>query len=82
MINSRRTVETDRRRGWSVPVMLLSGVLILVGLLYVFSDGSRTTTANNNSGTATTTTPAPMGGPASPNASVPGPTTTAPAPNR
>ena len=73
--NKARSVETrSEAAGWAVPVALVAAALIIGGMFYFNSGDSRTTTASNS-------IPA-QSSPVPPGAPVPGPTTTAPAPNR
>lgn len=66
-------------RGWGMPAAILAAILIIGGLFY-YNSGTRSTTASNDLGVARTTN-APMSGPASPNA-IPGPAPTAPSTSR
>ena len=75
--DGRRTTPRNEGMGWGIPALIVAAFLIVGGLFYMNSDGSRTSTASNNN-TATTTN----SGPVTPGAPAPGPTTTTPAPNR
>lgn len=79
--NSGRRVGTPNDGwGWGIPA-LVAAILIIGGLFYMFSDGTRTTTASNDRPAVT------QSGPAGSQAPVLAPTTTpapapAPAPSR
>ena len=78
--NRRRIGVQHRGFGWGLPAAIVAVILVIGGLFYAMSNGTSTTASNN--GAASTTTTIPKSGPVAPNAPVPGPTTTAPAPNR
>jgi hypothetical protein len=75
--DGNRRPEVRERDGmrWGIPA-LIAAALLIAGVFYFSSSDNRTTTASNNTPATTQSGPAPSGSP------VPGPTTTAPAPNR
>ena len=72
----RRTGTHDTGFGWGIPLAIVAAILIIGGLFFMNSDGSRTTASNDRPAATSNTGPAPSGAP------VPGPTSTTPAPNR
>jgi hypothetical protein len=72
----RRTGMRNEGMGWGIPALIVAAIVIIGGLFYMNSNGSRTATATNNTATSTNS------GPVAPGAPAPGPTTTTPAPNR
>jgi hypothetical protein len=72
---NRRPVMTGRRGyGWSIPVAI-AALLLIAGFMFYNSGGHGPDRTANNSPSATS-------GPVAPGAPAPGPTSTAPAPNR
>jgi len=72
----RAWMRGDRGFGWGIPLAVIAAILIIGGLFFTNTNGTRTTTASSDRPAATSSGPAPAGAP------VPGPTSTSPAPNR
>jgi hypothetical protein len=73
-LNQRPRVA-DRRSGWGIPVVIAA--LLIIGGLFFYNTRTR-----GPDQTATNHIPSAASGPVAPGAPAPGPTSTAPAPNR